>query len=127
MRRKYFQGKGNYCSKLKKGKLKIKELFKITFEREASGQSKDRTTAVKVWSWGNVHLAKPASVYLKINSGFHYARKNPKKQYLNVSMFSDASFSKKCAYAFDRSSDNMYSYIHWTGTEYQGYMRKFWH
>ena len=27
---KFLQGKGNYCSKLKKGKLKTKKLLKIT-------------------------------------------------------------------------------------------------
>ena len=43
---------------------------------------------------------------LKINSGFH-ARKNPKEQYLKVVMFSDASFSKKHIYVYDRSLDNI--------------------
>ena len=44
------QGKGNYCSKLKKGKLKTKKLLKITIlgEQEHSVQSKNRTTAVQV-------------------------------------------------------------------------------
>ena len=39
------QAKGNFCSKLKKGKLKIKKLFKITIldEQEPSVQLKDRT------------------------------------------------------------------------------------
>ena len=37
------QGKGNYCSKLKKGKLKTKKLLKITIlsEQEHSVQSAD--------------------------------------------------------------------------------------
>ena len=50
------QGKGNYCSKLKKGKLRTKKLLKITIldEEEPSGQSGDRTEAVQVWSWGNM-------------------------------------------------------------------------
>ena len=44
------QAKGNFCSKLKKGKLKIKKLFKITVldEQEPSAQSKNRTKAVQV-------------------------------------------------------------------------------
>ena len=44
------QGKGNYCSKLKKGKLRTKKLLKITIlnEEEPSGQSGDRTEAVQV-------------------------------------------------------------------------------
>ena len=44
------QGKRNYCSKLKKGKLKIKKLFKITIldEQEPSAQSEDRTKAVQI-------------------------------------------------------------------------------
>ena len=50
------QGKGNYCSKLKKGKLKPKKLLKLlgTFdEKEPSVQS-----AEQVWSWGNIYLPK---------------------------------------------------------------------
>ena len=44
------QGKRNYCSKLKKGKLKIKKLFKITIldEQEPSAQSEDRSKAVQI-------------------------------------------------------------------------------
>ena len=44
------QGKGNYCSKLKKGKLKTKKLLKITIlcEQEHSAQSTERTNAVQV-------------------------------------------------------------------------------
>ena len=44
------QGKGNYCLKLKKGKLKTKTLLKITIldEQEPSVQSADRTKAVQV-------------------------------------------------------------------------------
>ena len=55
------QGKGNYCLKLKKGKLKTKKLLKITIldEQEPSVQSADRTKAVQVWSWGNMYLPKP--------------------------------------------------------------------
>ena len=43
------QGKGNYCWKLKKGKLKIKKLLKITIldEQEPSVLSKDRTKTVQ--------------------------------------------------------------------------------
>ena len=59
------QGKGNYCSKLKKGKLKTKKLLKITIldEQEPSVQSADRTKAVQVWSWGNM--------YQNLVSGLH--------------------------------------------------------
>ena len=51
MRREYpypAQGKGNYYSKLKKGKLKTKKLWKITIlnEQEHSVQSADRTKPV---------------------------------------------------------------------------------
>ena len=44
------QGRGNYCSKLKRGKLKTKKLLKITIlgEQEHSIQSVDRTKAVQV-------------------------------------------------------------------------------
>ena len=44
------QGKGNYCSKLEKRKLKTKKLLKITIldEQEPSVQSADRTKAVQV-------------------------------------------------------------------------------
>ena len=44
------QGKGNYCSKLKKRKLRTKKLLKITIldEEEPSGKSGDRTEAVQV-------------------------------------------------------------------------------
>ena len=44
------QGKGNYCSKLKKGKLKTKKLLKITIlgEQEHSAQRADRAKAVQV-------------------------------------------------------------------------------
>ena len=43
------QGKGNYCWKLNKGKLKIKKLLKITIldEQELSVRSKDRTKTVQ--------------------------------------------------------------------------------
>ena len=44
------QGKGNYCSKLKKWKLKTKKLLKIIIlgEQEHSVQSAGRTKAVQV-------------------------------------------------------------------------------
>ena len=44
------QGKGNYCLKLKKEKLKAKKLLKITMlgEQDHSVQSADRTKAVLV-------------------------------------------------------------------------------
>ena len=44
------QGKGEHCSKLKKGKLKTKNLLKITKfdEQDPSVQSADRTKAVQV-------------------------------------------------------------------------------
>ena len=79
------QGKGNYFSKLKRGKLKTKKLLKITIlgELEHSVQSADRIKTVQVWRWRNMYLPKLAKwpsqhLYLKINSGFH-ARKNPKQ------------------------------------------------
>ena len=55
------KGKGNYCSKLKKGTLKTKELLKITIldEQQPSVQSADGTKAVQVWSWWNMYLPKP--------------------------------------------------------------------
>ena len=44
------QGKGNYCSNFKKGKLETKKLLKITIldEQDPSVQSGDRTKAVQV-------------------------------------------------------------------------------
>ena len=44
------QGKGNHCSKLKKGKLKTKKLLKITIldEKEPSLESVDKLKAVEV-------------------------------------------------------------------------------
>ena len=44
------QGKGNYCLKLKKGKLKTKKLLRVTIldAQEHSVQSADRTKAVQV-------------------------------------------------------------------------------
>ena len=44
------QGKGNYCLKLKKGKLKTKKLLKVTIlgEQEHSVQSADRNKAVQI-------------------------------------------------------------------------------
>ena len=113
------QGKGSYCSKLKKGKLKTKKSLKITsyiirWTREPSVQS-----AEQVWSWGNMYLPKHAKwssqqhlLYLKMNksSGFH-ARENPKQQYLNVVTFSDPSFSKKHIYVYDHKAKITH---HWT-------------
>ena len=84
------QGKGNYFSKLKRGKLKTKKLLKITIlgEQEHSIQSVDRNNTVQVWCRENMYLPKPGKwpsqhLYLKINSGFD-TRKNPKQQYLKV-------------------------------------------
>ena len=60
-----FQRKGKYCSKLKKGKLKTKELLKMTIldEQEPSVKSTDRRKAMQVWSWGNMHkVAVTASI-----------------------------------------------------------------
>ena len=58
MKREYLltQRKGNYCSKLQKGKLKTKDFLKITIlgEQDHSVQSADRTKAVQVWRWGNM-------------------------------------------------------------------------
>ena len=53
------QGKGNYCSKLKKGKLKTKKLLKITIlgEQEHSVQPADK--AKQVWRRENMYLPKP--------------------------------------------------------------------
>ena len=44
------QGKENYCSKLKKGKLKTKKLLKTTIldEQERSAQSADKSKARQV-------------------------------------------------------------------------------
>ena len=68
------QGKINYCSKLKKEKLKTKKLLKITIldEQEPPGQLTDRAKVVQVWSWGNMYLPKPGKwpsqhLYIKIN------------------------------------------------------------
>ena len=68
------QGKINYCSKLKKEKLKTKKLLKITIldEQEPPGQLTDRAEVVQVWSWGNMYLPKPGKwpsqhLYIKIN------------------------------------------------------------
>ena len=46
----FIQGKGNYCLKLKKRKLKTKKLLKITIlgEQEHSAQRADRAKAVQV-------------------------------------------------------------------------------
>ena len=78
------QGRGNYCSKLKTGKLKSKRLLKNTIldEQEPSVQSADRAKTVQVWSSAEYvftkswKLAPSHLLYLKINSGFH-ARENP--------------------------------------------------
>ena len=77
------QRRGNYCAKLKKGKLKTERLLKITIldEQEPSVQSADRTKAVKVWSWGSLYSLRPEnwpyrSAIISENSGFH-AGENP--------------------------------------------------
>ena len=97
MRREYFiQGKGKYCSKLKKGKLKTKKLLKITryisWTRALGPMSR---ASLKLRKYVFTKTWKVAvTAYLKINSGLH-ARKNPKQQYLKVVTFSDPSSSKK--------------------------------
>ena len=52
MKREYLltQRKGNYCSKLQKGKLKTKDFLKIAIlgEQDHSVQSADRTKAMQV-------------------------------------------------------------------------------
>ena len=81
-----YSGKGNYCSKLKTGKLKTKILLKISIldEQEPSLQNQSRQNQrsanvklrkicilfTKTWK-----LAPSQQLYLKINSGFH-AREN---------------------------------------------------
>ena len=106
------QGKGNYCSKLKKGKLKTKKLLKITryirWTRALSTISRAslklrKYVFIKTWKWSSQHL------YLKINSGFH-ARKDPKQQYLKVVTYSDPSSSTKHIYVYDHAA----WITHWT-------------
>ena len=100
------QGKGNYCSKLKKGKLKTKTLLKITsYIRWTRALNTISRASLKL---RNMYLPKHGKwpsqhLYLKRNSGYH-ARKNSKQQYLKVVMFSDSSFSKKCIYVYDHAA-----------------------
>ena len=63
------QGKGNYCSKLKKGKLKTKKLLKTTIldEQERSVQSADKTKARQVLLWGNIYLSKPGKLLVTVS------------------------------------------------------------
>ena len=99
------QGKGNYCSKLKKGKLKTKKLLDIIrYIRWTRASSTISRTSLKLRKFVFTKTWKGAvTLYLKINSGFH-ARKNSKQQYLKVVMFSDSSFSKKCIYVYDHAA-----------------------
>ena len=97
MKREYFiQGKGKYCSKLKKGKLKTKKLLKITrYIRWTRALGPMSRASLKLRKYVFTKTWKVAvTAYLKINSGLH-ARKNPKQQYLKVVTFSDPSSSKK--------------------------------
>ena len=48
-------------------------------------------------------MAVRASISKNEYSEFH-ARKNLKQQYLKVVTFSDATFSKKCIYAYDHAA-----------------------
>ena len=100
------QGKGNYCSKLKKGKLKTKKLLKITryirWTRPLitiirASLKLRKYVFVKTWK-----VTVTASISEK-NSGFR-ARKNPKQQYLKVVTFKDPSFSKKHIYVYDHAA-----------------------
>ena len=53
------QRKRNYCSKLKKGKLKNwKTLLSILDEKEPSVQSTEQ-----VWSWGNTYFNLPSKTW----------------------------------------------------------------
>ena len=93
--RKEYLGKEKYCSELKKGKLKTKKLLKVTRRTRALctiSRQKQSSASLnlrkylfsKTWKVGVA-----ASIYLKINSGFH-ARKNLKQQYLKVVTFSNS-------------------------------------
>ena len=80
------QGKGHYCSKLKKGKLKTKKLLKIRWTRAVSTISRASLKLKKYVFTKRWKVAVTAQhLYLKINTGFH-ARKNPKQQYLKVTI-----------------------------------------
>ena len=71
----------------KKGKLKTKELSKITIlnEREPSAQSADRTKALQAWKWvEEIYSSKSGNwpsryLYLKINTGCHARGYSSKK------------------------------------------------
>ena len=95
------QGKGNYCLKLQKQKLKTKKLLKITNIRYIGGTRALSTitrTSLKlrkyVFTIQNMESGCQSFyiIYLKTNSGFH-AGKNPKQHYLKVVTFGDPSFS----------------------------------
>ena len=62
----FIQGKGHFCSKLKKGKLKTNKLLKLLGILDEQ----------QVWNCRNMYLPKHGKwpsqdLYLKINSGFH--------------------------------------------------------
>ena len=76
------QGKGNYCSKLKRGKLKTKKLLKITIlgEQEHSIQKQTdpkhcQSDVEEVCIYQNQESGHHSR---SENSGFH-TRKNPKQ------------------------------------------------
>ena len=56
------QGKGNYCSKLKKGQLKTKSMLKLTILGEQEHSLQPAGKAVQVWRWWNMYLPKPWKV-----------------------------------------------------------------
>ena len=90
------QGKGNYCSKSKKGKIKM--LLKIT-------RYIRRTRALSTMNRASLKLRKHVftktwqvaviSENKQVPSGFHARDKNPKQQHLKVVKFSNSSFSIK--------------------------------
>ena len=108
------QGKGNYCSKLKKGKLKTKKLLKIIryvrWTRAPSTISRASLNLRKYVFTKTWKVAITVSISENKNSGFYAARKNPKQQYLKVATFSNPSFSKKCIYVYDHATQ----ITHWT-------------
>ena len=98
------QGRGNYCSKLKKGKLKTEKLLKISILDEQQTEPKQYKSEVEeICICQNMDSGHHQHLYVKINDGFH-ARKNPKEQYLKVVTFSEALFSKKCIYVYDHAA-----------------------
>ena len=111
MKREYLsrEREPNYCSKLKRGKLKTKTWWKITNIRwarvlstisrhnQSSGSLKLRKYVfTKTWKVAVTAASLSGNKYC----GFH-ARKNPMQQYLKIVTFSDASFSKRCIYICD--------------------------